>query len=63
MSKLFYQKPGFEVIGGEQSQNWLILGNADHTIGLFQQMFEGRLMTFNPGQDKKQQYTRVIFRR
>jgi len=52
-SKVFYQKLGFEVIGGEQSQNWLILRNGDHTIGLFQGMFEGNIMTFNPGWDKQ----------
>lgn len=51
-SKVFYQKLGFEVIGGDQSQNWLILRNGDHTIGLFQEMFEGNIMTFNPGWDK-----------
>ena len=51
-SKVFYQKLGFEKVGGEQSQNWLILRNGDHTIGLFQGMFEGNIMTFNPGWDK-----------
>jgi predicted lactoylglutathione lyase len=51
-SKVFYQKIGFDKIGGEQSQNWLILRNGDHTIGLFQGMFEGNIMTFNPGWDK-----------
>jgi len=51
-SKVFYQKLGFEKVGGEQSQNWLILRNGDHTIGLFQGMFEGNVMTFNPGWDK-----------
>ena len=51
-SKLFYQKLGFEIIGGEQAQNWLILRNGDHTIGLFQGMFEENIMTFNPGWDK-----------
>ena len=51
-SKVFYQKLGFEIIGGEQSNNWLILRNGDHTIGLFQGMFEGNKMTFNPGWDK-----------
>ena len=51
-SKLFYQKLGFEVIGGEQAQNWLIVRNGEHTIGLFQGMFEGNIMTFNPGWDK-----------
>jgi len=51
-SKRFYQKIGFEKVGGDQSQNWLILRNGDHTIGLFQGMFEGNIMTFNPGWDK-----------
>jgi len=51
-SKVFYQKIGFEEIGGDQSQNWLILRNAEHTIGLYQGMFEGNIMTFNPGWDK-----------
>lgn len=51
-SKIFYLKLGFEIIGGDQSQNWLILKNGDHTIGLFHGMFEGNIMTFNPGWDK-----------
>jgi catechol 2,3-dioxygenase-like lactoylglutathione lyase family enzyme len=51
-SKLFYEKLGFIQIGGEQSQGWLILRNDDHTIGLFQGMFENNIMTFNPGWDK-----------
>jgi catechol 2,3-dioxygenase-like lactoylglutathione lyase family enzyme len=48
-SKLFYQKLGFTVFGGDQSQNWLIMKNAGHTIGLFQGMFEANILTFNPG--------------
>jgi predicted lactoylglutathione lyase len=51
-SKVFYQKLGFEVIAGEQSQNWLIMRNGDNTIGLFEGMFEGNILTFNPGWDK-----------
>ncbi|MDO6447276.1 VOC family protein [Colwellia sp. 1_MG-2023] len=51
-SKIFYQKLGFEIIGGDQSQNWLILRNGQHTLGLFQGMFEGNIMTFNPGWDQ-----------
>ena len=30
-------------------QNWLILRNGDHVIGLFQGMFEKNSLTFNPG--------------
>ena len=50
-SKEFYQKFGFEVFGGDESQNWLILKNGDHVIGLFQGMFEKNILTFNPGWD------------
>lgn len=50
-SKGFYEKLGFQVFMGEISQNWLILKNGDHVIGLFQGMFEKNIMTFNPGWD------------
>ena len=52
VSRIFYEKFGFTVIGGDASQNWLILRNGDHTIGLFQGMFEKNTLTFNPGWDK-----------
>jgi len=51
-SKIFYEKLGFKVFAGEQSQNWLIMKNGDHAIGLFQGMFETNILTFNPGWDK-----------
>ena len=51
VSRDFYEKFGFEVVGGDQSQNWLILRNGTCTIGLFQGMFEGNILTFNPGWD------------
>ena len=51
-SKAFYEKFGFTVFGGDISQNWLILKNGDHAIGLFQGMFEKNMMTFNPGWDQ-----------
>lgn len=49
VSKLFYQQLGFTVFAGEQSQNWLIMKNGDHNIGLFQGMFDKNILTFNPG--------------
>ena len=52
VSKSFYEKLGFHVFGGDAAQNWLIMKNGDHTIGLFQGMFENNIMTFNPGWDK-----------
>src|SRR3990170_5595636 len=48
-SRLFYEKLGFAVFAGDQSQNWLIMKNGDHTIGLFQGMFDKNILTFNPG--------------
>ena len=40
VSKVFYEKLGFSVFGGNAAQNWLIMKNGDHIIGLFQGMFE-----------------------
>jgi lactoylglutathione lyase len=50
-SRTFYEKFGFGVFAGDASQNWLIMKNGDHTIGLFQGMFERNILTFNPGWD------------
>ncbi|NJN81893.1 MAG: VOC family protein [Caldilineaceae bacterium] len=50
-SRAFYEKLGFSVFHGDASQNWLILKNGDHVIGLFQGMFEKNILTFNPGWD------------
>ncbi len=53
-SRAFYEKLGFEPIGGDASQNWLIMQNPDATtIGLFQGMFDRNLLTFNPGWSSK----------
>ena len=54
-SRAFYAKLGFEVVGGDASQNWLILRNGVCTIGLFQGMFERNILTFNPGWDDEAQ--------
>ena len=51
-SRAFYEKLGFRVFGGDQSQNWLILQNETSTIGLFQGMFDKNILTFNPGWDR-----------
>jgi len=50
-SKAFYEKLGFKVFLGDISQNWLILKNGEHAIGLFQGVFERNTLTFNPGWD------------
>ncbi|MGI1663908.1 VOC family protein [Palleronia sp. KMU-117] len=48
-SRAFYETLGFTPVGGDEAQNWLILRNGHATIGLFTGMFEGNLLTFNPG--------------
>jgi len=54
-SEAFYNKLGFSTLGGDITQNWLILRNGDTVIGLFQGMFSGNLLTFNPGWDQSAQ--------
>jgi catechol 2,3-dioxygenase-like lactoylglutathione lyase family enzyme len=51
-SKAFYQKLGFEPVGGD-GEHWVILQNGTTTVGLFHGMFEKNLLTFNPGWDHK----------
>jgi len=48
-SRAFYEKLGFETMGGDADNGWLILKQGTTKIGLFQGMFEGNLLTFNPG--------------
>jgi catechol 2,3-dioxygenase-like lactoylglutathione lyase family enzyme len=52
-SKEFYGRLGFREFGGDIGQNWVILKNGSHVIGLFQGMFEKNLLTFNPGWDQE----------
>ena len=58
-SKAFYEKLGFTSFAGDAAQNWLIMKNADHVIGLFQGMFERNMLTFNPGWDNQAQKLEV----
>lgn len=51
-SKQFYENLGFHVLGGAMEKNYLILKNENTLIGLFQGMFEGNILTFNPGWDE-----------
>jgi lactoylglutathione lyase len=52
-SRDFYAKLGFEPIGGNADENWLILKNGRNVIGLFHDMFEDNILTFNPGWDQE----------
>ena len=54
-SRAFYEKFGFRAFAGDATQNWLIMKNGDHVIGLFQGMFEKNILTFNPGWDSNAQ--------
>ena len=54
-SRIFYEKLGFRVFAGDGAENWLILKNGEHVIGLFQGMFEKNILTFNPGWDSNAQ--------
>jgi len=50
-SKEFYENLGFTYLGGDVEQGWIILKNENSVIGLFQDKFEGNIITFNPGWD------------
>lgn len=54
-SRTFYEKLGFSVFAGEMAHNYLIMKNGDTNIGLFQGMFEGNILTFNPGWNQNAQ--------
>ena len=51
-SKKFYENLGFTTTGGDLKMNYLIMRNGNALIGLFQGMFEGNILTFNPGWDE-----------
>ncbi|MCR9015580.1 VOC family protein [Aquiflexum sp. XJ19-11] len=51
-SKAFYENLGFTQFAGSMEQNYLIMKNEKTLIGLFQGMFEGNILTFNPGWDE-----------
>jgi len=51
-SRDFYEKLGFAPLQGAEHDNWMILQNGQHVIGLFQGMFDRNILTFNPGWDQ-----------
>lgn len=52
VSKTFYENLGFTHFAGSMEQHYLIMKNERTLIGLFQGMFEGNMLTFNPGWDE-----------
>src|SRR5260370_31883916 len=62
-SRQFYEKFGFQAFAGDAAQNWLILKNGAHVIGLFQGMFEKNMLTFNPRLGPERPEARLFHRR
>ncbi|MFK8046081.1 MAG: VOC family protein [Crocinitomicaceae bacterium] len=52
VSREFYEKLGFKDHGGNAEMGYLIMKNENALIGLFQGMFDGNILTFNPGWDE-----------
>ena len=55
ISKTFYETLGFTQFAGSLEHNYLIMKNGNALVGLFQGMFEGNILTFNPGWDESAQ--------
>jgi len=47
-SRSFYERLGFTMMAGDGT-SWTIMANGTTAIGLFHGMFEGNILTFNPG--------------
>lgn len=54
-SRKFYEDLGFHVFAGSADKNYFILKNGNALIGIFSGMFEGNILTFNPGWDENAQ--------
>lgn len=54
-SRAFYEKLGFSSMGSDPGGSYLIMKNGNALVGLFQGMFEGNILTFNPGWDENAQ--------
>jgi catechol 2,3-dioxygenase-like lactoylglutathione lyase family enzyme len=52
VSRAFYENLGFIKFAGDEERNYLIMKNDNALVGLFQGMFEGNILTFNPGWDE-----------
>ena len=51
-SKTFYEQLGFSPLAGSMDKNYFIMKNGRALVGLFHGMFEGNILTFNPGWDE-----------
>lgn len=48
-STAFYEALGFTETGGDADAGWIIMRNGAAIIGLFHGMFDGNIITLNPG--------------
>ena len=51
----FYQGLGLEIVVDRREQNWVVLGNETARIGLFEDIIDRNILTFNPGWDRNGQ--------
>lgn len=47
--KEFYENLGFKVLAAGVDKKYIIMKNENALMELFQGMFEGNILTFNPG--------------
>ncbi len=52
VSKQFYENLGFKAFAGALEKKYLVMKNGNALVGLFQGMFQGNILTFNPGWDE-----------
>lgn len=51
----FYEDLGFSRFSGDDARGYAIMKNGETLVGLFHGMFEGNMLTFNPGWDQSAQ--------
>ncbi len=49
VSREFYAKLGFEEVGGDPDHGYVIIKNGEALLGLFQNICDSNILTFNPG--------------
>ena len=54
-SKKFYEALGFSAFAGTKEHRYYIMKKGNALVGLFQGMFDGNMLTFNPGWDESAQ--------
>ena len=50
-SRVFYETLGFEIRGGNEADQWLLMTNGEANIALMHGMLEKNMLTFIPNQD------------